>query len=119
VPDPAALAAKVRELALSFPETYEDSPWGHPAFKVADNKLFALMWLRDDAVHVTLKLTQEEREIAFLLPYVRRASHVGRYGWITAAVSDEESLAAALEWLRESYWLKAPPRLKAAVESAD
>ncbi len=116
--DPDALAAQVRELALSFPETYEDAPWGHPAFKVADNRLFALMWESEDAVHVTLKLTQEEREIAFLLPYVRRASHVGRYGWVTAKVTDEDSLAAALEWLRESYWLKAPARLKAAVEES-
>jgi predicted DNA-binding protein (MmcQ/YjbR family) len=119
VADATALADQVRELALSFPETYEDSPWGHPAFKVADNKLFALMWVRENAVHVTVKLTQEEREIAFLLPYVRRASHVGRYGWVTAAVTDEESLAAALEWVRESYWLKAPARLKAVVEGAD
>ena len=119
MPAPATVAERLRELALSFPEAYEDEPWGHPAFKVADNRLFALMVVGDAAVELTLKLTQEEREIAFLLPYVRRASHVGRYGWITATVTDEESLAAALEWLRESYWLKAPARLKAAVESAD
>ena len=50
---------------------------------------------------------------------MRTASHVGRYGWITAAVSDEESLEAALEWLRESYWLKCPAELKAAVEGED
>ena len=119
MPDPAALAARFRALALSFPETYEDSPWGHPAFKVADNKLFATMSLSDDALIVTLKLTQEEREIAFLLPYVRRASHVGRYGWVTATITDEESLEAALEWLRESYWLKAPARLRRAAEVGD
>ena len=35
---------------------------------------------------------------------------MGRYGWVTAEVSDEETLESALEWLRESYWLKAPPR---------
>ncbi len=68
---------------------------------------------------MTVKLTQEEREIAHLLPYVRIASHVGRYGWITANVTDEESLEAALEWLRESYWLKCPAELKAAVEGDD
>jgi predicted DNA-binding protein (MmcQ/YjbR family) len=119
VADVAPLADAFRALALSLPETYEDSPWGHPAFKVADNKLFATMSVSDDVLTVTLKLTPEEREIAFLLPYVRRASHVGRYGWVTATITDEESLAAALEWLRESYWLKAPTRLKAAVESAD
>ena len=56
----------------------------------------------------------EEREIAYLLPYVRKASHVGRYGWITATITDEESLENALEWLRESYWLKAPANLRDA-----
>ena len=41
------------------------------------------------------------------------------YGWVTAEVTDEESLEAALEWLRESYWLKAPPELRAAVEGPE
>ena len=34
-------ADRIRALALSFPETYEDEPWGHPVFKVADNRMFA------------------------------------------------------------------------------
>jgi hypothetical protein len=39
-----ALEARIRELALSFPETYEDHPWGDfPVFKVGSNKVFA--WL--------------------------------------------------------------------------
>ena len=99
-------AEPIRSLALSLPRTYEDRPWGFPVFKVGDNKLFA--WMSDDGGELTLKLTREEREIAELLPWVRIASHVGRYGWITATISDEETLAAGLEWLRESYWLKAP-----------
>ena len=108
---------RITELALSFPEAYEDRPWGDfPVFKVPENKVFAWVVRGPNAVDVTLKLTQEEREIAYLLPYVRTASHVGRYGWITAAVDDEDSLEAALEWLRESYWLKCPAELKAAVE---
>ena len=110
------LERRIREVALSLPETYEDEPWGHPVFKVADNKMFASMTAGDGAVHLTVKLTAEEREIAYLLPYVSRAHYVGRYGWVTARVADEESLENALEWLRESYWLKAPTHLKAAVE---
>jgi predicted DNA-binding protein (MmcQ/YjbR family) len=109
------LAARIRELALSFPETYEDSPWGHPVFKVADNRMFAAL-SNEAPLQLTVKLTAEEREIAMLLPYVSIARYVGRYGWITAEVADEESLEAALEWLRESYWLKAPPALRKAVE---
>jgi len=112
-----AIEQRITELALSFPEAYEDRPWGDfPVFKVGDNKVFGWAVVEDGAVHVTLKLTADEREIAHLLPYVRTASYVGRYGWITATVTDEESLEAALEWLRESYWLKCPAELKAAVE---
>jgi predicted DNA-binding protein (MmcQ/YjbR family) len=104
----------IRALALSFPLAYEDAPWGFPVFKVGENKLFAWMIEDDARVEVTLKLSSEEREIAELLPYVRRASHLGRYGWITAEVTDDETLAVVLEWLRESYWLKAPPDVREA-----
>ena len=113
----STIERKVTELALSFPEAYEDRPWGDfPVFKVPENKVFGWAVSREESVDVTVKLTAEEREIAHLLPYVRTASHVGRYGWITAAVSDAESLEAALEWLRESYWLKCPAQLRAAVD---
>jgi predicted DNA-binding protein (MmcQ/YjbR family) len=112
-----AIEERIRGLALSFPESYEDRPWGDfPVFKVGDNKVFGWAVLEDGAVQVTVKLTAEERDIAHLLPYVRTAKYVGRYGWITAAVTDDESLEAALEWLRESYWLKCPAELKAIVE---
>jgi hypothetical protein len=47
---------------------------------------------------------------------VSTARYVGRYGWVTAEIADEEALDCALEWLRESYWLKCPPQLRAAVE---
>jgi predicted DNA-binding protein (MmcQ/YjbR family) len=110
------IATRIRRLALSFPEAYEDAPWGFPVFKVADNRLFALMQVEPDVVRLTVKLTPEEREIAQLLSNVRRASYVGRYGWVTAEITDDESLEAALEWIRESYWLKAPAALRSAVE---
>jgi predicted DNA-binding protein (MmcQ/YjbR family) len=107
-------AQAIRELALSFPQTYEDAPWGFPVFKVGANKLFALLIEEADRVELTVKLTHEERQIAELLPWVRQASHIGRYGWVTAEVTDAETLAAALEWLRESYWLKAPAAVREA-----
>jgi predicted DNA-binding protein (MmcQ/YjbR family) len=119
VPGADDFTERIRETALGFPETYEDSPWGHPVFKVAENRMFASMSVVEGEVSLTLKLTAEEREIAHLLPFVSRARYVGRYGWVTARVTDEESLEAALEWLHESYWLKAPEHLKTAVEIDD
>ena len=109
----ATIERRITELALSFPEAYEDRPWGDfPVFKVGQNKVFGWAIVRDGAVDVTVKLTLEEREIAHLLPYVRIASHVGRYGWITATIEDDDALETALEWLRESYYLKAPATVR-------
>jgi predicted DNA-binding protein (MmcQ/YjbR family) len=112
-------AERIRAVALSLPEVYEDEPWGHPVFKVAENRMFAGMSIDGDVVHLTVKLTAEEREIAQLLPYVRKAKYVGRYGWVTADIADDEALDAGLEWLRESYWLRAPVELRNAVEADD
>jgi predicted DNA-binding protein (MmcQ/YjbR family) len=112
---PDDYAERIRRLALSLPGTYEDFPWGHPVFKVGENRMFAAISARGPLT-LTVKLTPEEREIALLLPYVQKARYVGRYGWVTASVSDDESLEAALEWVRESYWLQAPAAPRSAVE---
>ena len=113
----ATAADRIRRLALSWPATYEDSPWGYLVFKVGDNRMFAAMSNPGpEPLRLTVKLTPEEREIALELPYVSKAAYVGRYGWITAEVSDEETLVAALEWLRESYWLRAPAEHRNVVE---
>ena len=111
---PARRVSKtIRRLALSLPQAYEDAPWGFPVFKVGDNRLFALL-REDEPVELTVKLSTEEREIAYLHPWVRTASHVGRYGWVTATIEDADALETALEWLRESYYLKAPAKLRDA-----
>ena len=112
--NPAHAAQRIRALALSFPQTYEDEPWGHPVFKVANNKMFASMSVDTDVVRLSVKVTPEERELALQLPFVEIAPYVGRYGWILARVSDGETLEHALEWLRESYWLNAPAKLRNA-----
>ena len=41
---------RITELALSFPEAYEDRPWGDfPVFKVGQNKVFAWVVTREGA----------------------------------------------------------------------
>jgi predicted DNA-binding protein (MmcQ/YjbR family) len=109
-----SFADRLRQLALSFPQAYEDAPWGFPVFKVGANKLFAWM-IEDSAVlAVTLKPLPEERPLMLELPWVSVARYLGRYGWVTARVTDEETLAVALEWLRDSYWQKAPRAVRDA-----
>src|SRR5919198_4442640 len=65
------LADRIRDLALSFPEAYEDHPWGDfPVFKVPDNKVFGFLGIEPKEVSLTVKVTAEERDVALLLPFV-------------------------------------------------
>jgi predicted DNA-binding protein (MmcQ/YjbR family) len=109
-------ADPIRALALSFPSAREDHPFGPEAhvFKVGGGSTMFAILGHGPPVTVTMKLTREEREIALTLPFVSEARYVGRYGWVTATVTDEHELEAALEWVRESYWLKAPADLREA-----
>jgi predicted DNA-binding protein (MmcQ/YjbR family) len=108
-------ADAVRQLALSFPGAFEDHPFGPEShvFKVGVKSMFAILG-DGPPVTVTMKLTREERAVALEMPYVSEARYVGRYGWVTARIEDEDCLAAALEWVRESFWLKAPADVREA-----
>jgi predicted DNA-binding protein (MmcQ/YjbR family) len=113
---PAERAVRaVRELALALPGAFEDHPFGSDAhvFKVDRRRMFAIM-SDGPPVALTVKLTREERQVALELPFVREARYVGRYGWVTAAIGDEHELDCALEWLRESFWLRAPEAVREA-----
>ena len=106
--------SQLRRMALRFPESREDHPFGPEShvFKVGGgSRMFAIM-SDGPPVRITLKLTREEREIALTLPFVSEARYVGRYGWVTVSVEDEPGLEAVCEWIRESYWLKAPKHLR-------
>jgi predicted DNA-binding protein (MmcQ/YjbR family) len=112
----ASAADAVRRFALAFPRAREDHPFGPEShvFKVgAGSTMFAILG-DGPPVTVTMKLTKEEREVALTLHFVSEARYVGRYGWVTARIEDAHCLEAALEWIRESYWLKAPAEVREA-----
>jgi predicted DNA-binding protein (MmcQ/YjbR family) len=111
-----AAADAVRQLALSFPRAREDHPFGAQAhvFKVGGGSTMFAILSDGPPVTVTMKLTREERQVALEMPFVSEARYVGRYGWVTARIEDEHCLDAALEWMRESYWLKAPAEVREA-----
>jgi predicted DNA-binding protein (MmcQ/YjbR family) len=109
-------AGSIRSFALSFPQSREDHPFGPDAhvFKVGGGSTMFAILGDGPPVSVTLKLTREEREVALEMPYVSEARYVGRYGWVTVRIEDDDCLEAALEWMRESYWLKAPEDVREA-----
>jgi len=67
----------------------------------------------DAHVDETRALVRKRRRKRTLeLPFVSEARYVGRYGWVTASIEDEPAFDAVCEWIRESYWLKAPKDLR-------
>lgn len=82
---------------------WEDHPWGDFVYKVG-KKLFVGIG-EDEPVRVTVKAAPEDLDGLLTLPFIERAAYVGRYGWITVTISDEEQLELALDLIDTSYTL--------------
>lgn len=117
-PDEAAL----RELALSWPETTEDFPWGHRALKVK-GKAFIFMGTGEEAggapdeFFISCKLP-ESAPMALTLPGVKPTAYgLGKSGWVSASYRPGKApLAMLKEWIKESYCAIAPKKLAAIVD---
>ncbi len=113
---------RIRQFALSFPNAFEDFPWGVPVIKVATGSkwppLFLWLGARDaDAHAVYVKLTDSyEQAVAIAGAFPTNMSGVGRWGRLTIPlpVIDEDLL---FDWVDESYRNVAPKRLVALLNS--
>ena len=63
------VAQALREIALSYPEAWEDFPWGHSGFKVR-KKIFFSMGGHEEYLSMSFKLPQSNQE-ALLLPFTK------------------------------------------------
>jgi predicted DNA-binding protein (MmcQ/YjbR family) len=97
------LEAAIRTAAMSYPETREDFPWGHSAFKVND-KAFVFMGGDADEVSFSVKLPQFTEPTGY---------GMGKYGWVTVKVRKETKVTLDLikAWIDESYRAVAPKKL--------
>lgn len=109
---PAANA--LRTAAMAYPETVEDFPWGHPAYKVAGKKAFLFMGASEPgALSVSMKLPFRAQE-ALALKYAKPTDYgLGRSGWVTFtfAKSARAPLGKLVDYLDESWRAVAPKRL--------
>lgn len=108
---PEAAFQSLREQCIAQPDSVEEFPWGHVAFKIG-GKIFAILRGQEgegDAT-VTLKPPPEDREALLALPFVEVAAYVGRFGWLTVTVTEEEALAVARELITASYKQVRPKR---------
>jgi predicted DNA-binding protein (MmcQ/YjbR family) len=110
-PFTAAFSA-LRKIAMRYPDTREDHPWGHSAFKVK-GKAFLFVSHEQEFLGVTLKLPQSRYD-AVRLPFVSPTGYnLGRSGWVTAKFvkGDEVPLEMIEEWIAESFRAIAPRRV--------
>ena len=102
----------LREVALDYPEAYEEFPWGDRAIKV-NKKIFVTLVGSAEGLSVSVKLPVSKRE-ALLLPFPKPTGYgLGKSGWVTANFAPKEKPLVAIlgEWIDESYRAIAPKTL--------
>jgi len=106
------LEEAIRKTAMAYPETREDFPWGHSAFKVGE-KAFVFMGGDKDEVSFSVKLPHS-RDIAVDLPFTEPTGYgMGKHGWVTATIKKDTKVTLDLikAWIDESFRAVAPKKL--------
>jgi predicted DNA-binding protein (MmcQ/YjbR family) len=83
------------------PSAREDHPWGETVFKVGD-KILAFLGTPDQG-GVGVKVSPEQIESLLRMPFIKRSPYIGRYGWLSVSVDDDDALELALELVDGSY----------------
>jgi predicted DNA-binding protein (MmcQ/YjbR family) len=112
-----AAAKDLRKAALAFPDTVEDFPWGHSAFKVAGKKAFLFMGEDENGGwSCSMKLPFRNDEALAVKGAERTGYGLGRSGWVTFSFSAKAKppMAKLADYLDESWRAVAPKKLSAA-----
>ncbi len=112
-------ASSLRTHALGLPETTEDFPWGHSAFKVR-GKAFVFLVASGDGLKLSVKLPSSGFE-ALALPFASPTGYgLGKSGWVSAGLGprDEIPVELLMEWIDESYRAIAPKTLARELDTA-
>jgi predicted DNA-binding protein (MmcQ/YjbR family) len=108
--------ARLRKIALGYPEAHEDMPWGHHAIKVK-GKSFVFLAVDNETFSLSAKLPSSAGS-ALNLPFASATEYgLGRSGWVTARFPRSARLPMEILelWIDESYRAVAPKRLVAGL----
>lgn len=111
------LARELRKSALAFPETVEDFPWGHSAFKVAGKKAFLFMGEDEEGGwSCSMKLPFRSEEALKIRGAAPTEYGLGKSGWVSFRFTAKAKppMAKLADYLDESWRAVAPKKLSAA-----
>jgi predicted DNA-binding protein (MmcQ/YjbR family) len=114
--------ATLRKKALDYPETTEDFPWGHSAFKVK-GKGFLFTYLHEEEGFLSLSVKLPiSSAMALTFPFASPTEYgMGKHGWVTSRfyLGDEIPLDMLIEWMDESFRAVAPKKVLALLEKEE
>lgn len=104
------------DFALTFPEAYEDHPWGEVVVKV-NKKIFVFLGVGDGSYPpgIGMKLPESQHEALAIDGIEPTGYNLGKSGWVsiplTADVIRSAEPELLREWIDESYRAVALKRL--------
>jgi len=114
-----AAERQLKKMALAYPDTREDHPWGHSAFKVK-GKTFLFLYSEKDLLSLSVKLPTSGRA-ALRLPFASATEYnLGKSGWVTAKFrgDDEVPVEMLTDWIDESFRAIAPRQVLNKLDAA-
>lgn len=109
-------AKALRKAALTYPQTVEDFPWGHSAFKIAGKKTFLFMGADEDGGwSCSMKLPFRNEEALKVKGAQPTEYGLGRSGWVTFrfTAKAKSPMTKLADYLDESWRAVAPKKLSA------
>ena len=116
------LEEKLRKVAMAYPETTEDHPWGHSAFKVR-GKAFIFMSSgekeKPGELTLSVKLPQSH-DLALDTGFAEPTGYgMGKHGWVTLTLTPKGTipLDVVTKWIDESFRAIAPKTVVKKMDS--
>jgi predicted DNA-binding protein (MmcQ/YjbR family) len=105
-------AAEMRAIALAYPETYEEQPWGDRVVKVR-GKIFFFCGVHEGLLYATVKVPKSGRAL-LKRPYAEPTHYgMGKHGWVTLKFDAAKKVPVEelRGWIDESFEAVAPKKL--------
>jgi predicted DNA-binding protein (MmcQ/YjbR family) len=120
MPDFVKTFRALRTLALRYPETREDLPWGESAIKVK-GKTFVFMRADKTSLSLSVKLPVRG-QFALEYPFAKPTPYgLGKSGWVSFNFSgkDKPPMDMLTAWIDESFRAIAPKKIVATLDEPE